>query len=57
MPLMTTAFTAGCDRVGIIQQMESQISSLSQKVQAKEEQQTTEMDRLKLAHGNEVEQL
>ena len=42
---------------GIIRQMESQISSLSQKIQTKEEQQTTEMDRLKLAHGNEVEQL
>jgi chromosome segregation ATPase len=42
---------------GVIRQMESQISSLSQIIQAKEEQQTTEMDRLKLAHGNEVEQL
>ena len=42
---------------GIIRQMESQISSLNQKIQTKEEQQTTEMDRLKLAHGNEVEQL
>ena len=41
----------------VIQQMEGQISSLSQKVQAKEEQQTTEMDRLKIAHSNEVEQL
>ncbi len=42
---------------GVIRQMESQISSLSQKIQAKKEQQTTEMDRLKLAHRNEVEQL
>ena len=41
----------------VIQQMEGQISSLSQKVQAKEEQQTTEMDRLKIALSNEVEQL
>ena len=41
----------------VIQQLESQISSLKQKLQAKEEQQTTEMSRLKIAHRNEVELL
>ena len=41
----------------IIQQKESQISSLGEEVRAKEEQKTTEIDRLKLVHSSEVEQL
>ena len=40
-----------------IQQKESQISSLGEEVQSKEEQKTAEIDRLKLAHSSEVEQL
>ena len=39
------------------QQKESQISSLREEVQAKEEQKFAEIDRLKLAHSTEVEQL
>ena len=41
----------------VIQQKESQISSLGEKVRAKEEQKTTEIDRLKFSHSSEVEQL
>ena len=40
-----------------VQQKERQISSLRQEVQAKEEQKSAEIDRLKLAHSSEVEQL
>ena len=41
----------------IIQQKESQISSLGDEVRAKEEQKSAKIDRLKLAHSSEVEQL
>ena len=40
-----------------IQQKESQISSLREEIQAKEEQKSDEIDRLKLAHSSEMEQL
>ena len=40
-----------------VYQKESQISSLREEVQAKEEQKSAEIDRLKLAHSSEVEQL
>ena len=40
-----------------VQQKESQISSLREEVRAKEEQKSEEIDRLKLVHSTEVEQL
>ena len=40
-----------------IQQKESEISSLREEVRAKEEQMFAEIDRLKLTHSSEVEQL
>ena len=40
-----------------VQQKENQISSLREEIQAKEEQKSAEVDRLKLAHSTEVEQL
>ena len=41
----------------VIQQKENQISSLRKDILAKEEQKSAEIDRLKLAHSSEVEQL
>ena len=41
----------------VVQQKESQISSLREESQAKEEQKSAEIDQLKLAHSGEVEQL
>ena len=41
----------------IIQQKESQISSLGEEVRAKEEQKTAEIDQLNILHSSEVEQL
>ena len=40
-----------------VQQKESQISSLREEFRAKEEQKSEEIDRLKLAHSSELEQL
>ena len=40
-----------------IQEKESQISSLREEIQVKEEQKIAEMDQLKLTHSSEVEQL
>ena len=40
-----------------VQQKENQISSLREEVRAKEEQKSREIDRLKLAHSSELEQL
>ena len=45
----------GKDRA--VQQKESQILSFREEVQDKEEQKSDEIDRLKLAHSSEVEQL
>ena len=47
----------GENKDGTIQQKESQISSLREEFRAKEEQKSAEIDRLKLAHSSEVEQL
>ena len=41
----------------VVQQNESQISSLREEVRAEKEQKSAEIDRLKLAHSSEVEQL
>ena len=40
-----------------MQQKENQISSLREEVRAEKEQKTAEIDRQKLAHSSEVEQL